>query len=82
MRKRIKSGFHESRTLIDHMIKFLEFVNGENNGCLFLSKIVEGMKMNRVKRIQLLIREGILKSPFSEIVTVTFLFVVPKRISS
>jgi hypothetical protein len=82
IRRRMKSGFHESRTLIDQMIKFLEFANGENYGYLFLSKIVEGTKMNRAKRVQLLIREGILKSPFSEIVTVTFLYVVPKRASS
>jgi len=79
---RVRFGFHESRTLIDQMIKFLEFTNGENSGYLFLSKIVEGMKMNRAKRVQLLIREGILKSPFSEIVTVTLLYLVPKRISS
>jgi hypothetical protein len=82
IRKKMKSGFHESRTLIDQMIRFLEFANGENDGYLFLSKIVEGMKMNRVKRFQLLIREGILKSPFSEIVTVIFLYLTPKRITS
>jgi hypothetical protein len=82
LKQRMKTGVDESKALIDQMIKYLEFANEENDGYVFLNKIVHGMKMNRGKRLQILIREGILRSPFSEIVTVTFLYVIPQRINS
>jgi hypothetical protein len=82
LKNRMKTGVDESKTLIDQMIKFLEFAHQKNHGYVFLNEIVQGMKTNRGRRLRLLIREGILKSPFSEIVIVTLLYVIPKRITS
>ncbi len=81
IKRRMNVGFSESKQLIHQMIKYLEYAENENHGSEFLNKIVEGMTMNRWKRLQLLIREGILKSPFSEIVTVTFLYIIPRRLT-
>jgi hypothetical protein len=82
LKQRMKAGVDECKALIDQMIKFIEFANEENHDSVFLNEIVQGMKTSRGKRLQILIREGILKSPFSEILTVTFLYVTPKRITS
>jgi len=82
LKQRLKAGLSESKALIEQMIKYLEYANEKNHGYVFLSNVVEGMKLKRGKRLQILIREGILKSPLPEALIVMFLYVIPKRITS
>jgi hypothetical protein len=82
LRQRLKTGLSESKALIEQMIKYLEYNNEKIHSYVFLSNVVEGMKLKRGKRLQILIREGILKSPLSEVLIVIFLYVIPKRITS
>jgi glycosyltransferase involved in cell wall biosynthesis len=81
LKQRLKAGLGESKALIDQMIKYLEHTNEKNHGYVFLNNVAQGMKLRRGKRLQILIREGILKSPLSEVLIVMFLYVIPKRIS-
>lgn len=81
-KQRLKTGLSESKGLIEQMIKYLEHINETNHGYVFLSNVVEGMKLKRGKRLQILVREGIFKSPLSEVLIVIFLYVIPKRITS
>lgn len=80
--QRLKSGLSESQAMMEQMVKYLEYTNEKNHGYLFLSNVVEGMKLKRGKRLEILIREGILKSTLSEALIVMFLYVIPKRITS
>lgn len=82
LRQRIKAGMSESKVLIEQMIKYFEYANEKNHGYVFLNNVIQGMKLKRRRRLQILIREGILKSPLSEALIVMFLYVIPKRITS
>jgi hypothetical protein len=82
LKQKIKNGLHESKALIVQMINYLEFVDVETQRIDFLKQIILGMEMNRLKRLQILVNQGILSSPISEIVNTVLLYVFPKKITS
>lgn len=82
LNQRMKNGLSESKVLIVQMIHYLEFANVETQKVTFLRQIVLGMEMNRLKRVQILVNQGILSSPMFEIINTVLLYVFPKRLTS
>ena len=82
LKRKINYGLRESKELIVQMINYLEFAKVETQKITFLKQIVLGMEENRLKRFQILVNQGILSSPISEIINTVLLYVVPKKLAS
>ena len=80
--KKLESGLSENREILIQMTKFIEFRNPDDLSIFFLKDIVRGMKLNRMKRLQILISNGLLKSPKSTLVTALILYVGPSKLVS
>lgn len=80
--KKLESGLRENRQMLIQMTKFIEFRNPDHLNIFFLKDIVRGMKLNRMKRLQILISHGLLKSPKSTLVTSLILYVGPSKLES
>jgi hypothetical protein len=80
--KKLQSGLSENRQILIQMTKYIEYRNPDHLSIFFLKDIIQGMKLNRVKRLQILIRNGLLKSPKSTLITSLILYVVPSKLRS
>lgn len=80
--KKLQSGLSENRQVLIQMTKFIEFRNPNHLSIFFLKDIIQGMKLNRMKRLQILIRNGLLKSPKSTLITTLILYAVPSKLGS
>jgi hypothetical protein len=80
--KKIEFGFNENRHYLTHMIKFIEFRDPDHPNFFFLSEIVRGMELNRIRRIGILIRNGLLKTPLNTITMSLIVYVAPPKLRS